>query len=82
MKQITSFDKKKSICKECSSKKVNCEYCSSIIRFSGLKSHIKSSHKDIDLAKCVKEEPEYRKYYIIVSKLNAEGIDIDKLLEE
>ena len=42
-KQITSFDKKKAICKECNSIKVRCEYCSSIISFSGIKGHIKSS---------------------------------------
>ena len=40
MKQITCFDKKKAICKECNSTKVKCEYCPSIIIFSGLRSHI------------------------------------------
>ena len=28
------------------------------------------------------DEPKYYKYYLIVSKLIAKGIDIDKLLEE
>ena len=42
IKQITSFEKK-SICKECSSSKVKCEYCcSSIISFSRLRGHIKT----------------------------------------
>ena len=50
MKPITCFDKKKAICKECNSTKVKCEYCPSIIILSGLRSHIKNSHKDIDLA--------------------------------
>ena len=63
-------------------KNVNCELCSSIISFSGLKSHIKKSHKDIDLAEGIKKEPEYYKYYIINSKLKAKGIDIDNLLQE
>ena len=80
IKQITSFDKKKSKYKECNSSKVKCEYCSSIISFSGLRGHIKNSHKDIDLVKGI--ETEYYKYYIIFSKLKAKGIDIDKLLEE
>ena len=31
------MDKKKSICKECNSNKVKCEYCSSVISFRGLK---------------------------------------------
>ena len=43
---------------------------------------MKNFHKDIALAKGVKEEPEYYKYYITVSKLKANGIDIDKLFEE
>ena len=50
IKQITCFDIKKAICKECISTKVKCEYCPSIINLSGLKSHIQNSHKDIDLA--------------------------------
>ena len=49
IKQITSFDKKKSICKECNSTKVKCEYCTSMLSFSGLKGHIKNSHKEINL---------------------------------
>ena len=40
-KQITPFDKKKSIYIEYNSRKVNCEYCSSIISFSRLWSLIK-----------------------------------------
>ena len=50
IKQITSFDKKKSVCKECNSRKVNSENCSFVNSFSGLRSHIESSHRDIDLA--------------------------------
>ena len=88
MQQITCFDKKKSIWKESNSTKVSCEYYSSIFSFSGLRSHIKKCHKDMDLPKSIhsdteiKEEPEYYKYYLIVSKLKAIGVDIDKLLEE
>ena len=94
-KKIKSFDKKKALCKECNSTKVKCEYCTSTISFSGLRSHIKNSHKKIDPAKCIhpirepasqikeiKEESEYYKYYLIYCKLKANGIDIDKLLEE
>ena len=39
IKQMTSFDKKKS-CEECNPKKNNCEKWPSIISFSGLRSHI------------------------------------------
>ena len=84
-KQITCFDKKKSICKECNST-IKCEYCPSTISFSGLRSHIKNSHKDIDLSGGInigiKEESEYYKYYLIYCKSKGRGIDIDKLLEE
>ena len=48
VKQITSFDKKKSICKEYNSTKVKCEYCTSVLSFSGLKAHMKKSHKEKD----------------------------------
>ena len=88
IKQITCFYKKKSICKECNSTSVKCEYCPSIISFSGLRNHIKNSHKNTDLArgihpdKEVKEETEYYKCYLIYCKLKAKGIDIVKLLEE
>ena len=95
VKKITPFDKKKAIFKECNSTNVKCEYCTSTISFSGLRSHIKNSHKEIDLAKCIhpirepasqikeiKEESEYSKYCLIYCKLKAKGIDIDKLLEE
>ena len=41
--------KKKAICKECNAAKVKCEYCFSIISFSGLKGHMKNFHKQVDL---------------------------------
>ena len=88
IKQITCFEKKKSICKEYNSTKVKCEYYPSINSFSGLRSHVKNSHKDIDLAMGIhpsieiKEESEYYKFYLIYCKLKAKGIDTDKLLEE
>ena len=46
LKQITSFKKKKSKCKESNSSKVSCEYCASITTFSGLKGHIKKFHAE------------------------------------
>ena len=36
-KKQTNFDINKYICKECKSIKVNCEHCSSGVRFSGLR---------------------------------------------
>ena len=52
IKQITCFDKKKSVCKECNSSKVKCEYCS-VISFSGMMGHVKRFHEDIDLPRAV-----------------------------
>ena len=49
IKRITSFDQKKSLCNECNSTKVKCEYCTSLLSFSGLKGHIKNSYKEINL---------------------------------
>ena len=61
LKQIKCFRKKNSICKEFNSTEVKCEYCPSIIRFSGLRNHIKNCHKNIDMTKGnnpIKEESE------------------------
>ena len=86
--QLKSFDKKKAICKEYNSTKFKCEYYTSTVSFSGLRSHIKNSHKEIDLAKRIhpikeiKEESEYYKYHLIYCKLKNKGINIYKLLEE
>ena len=124
IKEITCFDEKKAICKECNSRKVRCEYLSSMYSFSGLKGHIKKSHKEIylpsvysakeeacftDEIKTVVEfiksnpkygegavspgtltwsethksdEPDYYKCYIMICKLKAKGIDVDKFLED
>ena len=77
-----------SICRECNSTKINCEYCPSIISFSGIRSQRKNSRKNIDLtevfhpAKEKKEESEHYKYYLKFCKLNVKGIDKAKLLEE
>ena len=60
----------------------------SIVSYSGLRGHIKNSHRNIDLAGDIHpatekiEESEYYEYYLIYCKLKAKGIDIDKLLEE
>ena len=51
--QITCFDTKKSLSKECNSSTVKCEYCSSFINFSGLKGHIERFHEDIVLPRGV-----------------------------
>ena len=53
IKQITFFDKKKSICNKCNSTKVKCEYWTSLLSLSGLKGHIKNSHKEINLPRGV-----------------------------
>ena len=79
-KKIKCFDKKKSICIEYNSRKVKCEYCPYIIRCTGLGIHVKNSRKDIDSPEGI--EPEYYKYYFIVPKIKAKGVDVDKLLED
>ena len=95
IKRITSFDKKKSIWKECNSRKVRCEYCSSIFRFSRLKCHIKRFLEDIVLPSSVdsiretasqingiKPVNEFIESEFLEDQGNSIHIDIDKLLEE
>ena len=45
------FDINKYTCKDCNAIQVNCEYCSSSVRFSGLRAHIKKQHPHIDLSR-------------------------------
>ena len=45
IKQITGFVLKNYICKDCNAGRNNCEHCSSIVIFSGSRSHIKRVHR-------------------------------------
>ena len=51
VKPLTDFDKSKYTCRNCSSKKVSCLYCTSIVRYDGMNAHVKRQHLDVDIPK-------------------------------
>ena len=49
VKPLDDFDKGKYICRSCVSPKLNCPYCASIIRYDGLRAHVKKQHPDVNM---------------------------------
>ena len=93
LKPLTDFDVGKYTCRNCTSAKINCQYCASIVRYDGIKAHVKKQHPDVDLPRwfsvnlnerCVNtqtgESCSY-KYFNFVSFLINYGINIDKVKE-
>ena len=50
-KPLTDFDKSKYTCRNCTSTKVSCLYCPSIVRYDGMNAHVKRQHPNVDLPK-------------------------------
>ena len=48
---LTNFDKSKYTCRNCTSNKVICLYCPSIVRYDGMNAHVKRQHPDVDIPK-------------------------------
>ena len=48
-KPLTNFDMGKYTCRNCTSAKVNCQYCASIVRYDGIMAHVKKQHPDVAL---------------------------------
>ena len=38
-------------CRSCNSAKVNCPYCASVVRYDGIRAHVKKQHTDVDIPK-------------------------------
>ena len=38
-------------CRSCTSAKVNCPYCTSVVRYDGIRAHVKKQHPDIELTR-------------------------------
>ena len=38
-------------CRNCTSAKVSCPFCASIVRYDGIRSHVKRQHPDVDIPK-------------------------------
>ena len=49
IKPLTDFDESKYTCRSCTSAKVNCPYCASVVRYDGIRAHVKKQHPDVDL---------------------------------
>ena len=38
-------------CRSCTSANVNCRYCTSVVRYDGIRAHVKKQHPDIELTR-------------------------------
>ena len=45
VKPLTDFDKSKYTCRNCTSTKVSCLYCPSIVRYDGMNAHVKKTSR-------------------------------------
>ena len=51
IKPLNNFDEGKYTCRSCTSAKVNCPYCTSVVRYDGIRAHVKKKHPDIELTR-------------------------------
>ena len=51
VKSLTDFDESKYTCRNCTSAKVNCLYCPSVVRYDGIRAHVKKQHPDVELTR-------------------------------
>ena len=51
IKPLTDFDESKYTCRSCTSAKVNCPYCASIVRYDGIRAHVNEQHPNVELTK-------------------------------
>ena len=51
VKPLTDFDESKYTCRSCTSAKVNCPYCTSVVRYDGIRAHVKKQHSDVELTR-------------------------------
>ena len=51
IKPLNNFDESKYTCRSCTSAKVNCPYCTSVVRYDGIRAHVKKQHPDIELTR-------------------------------
>ena len=49
VKPLTDFDESKYTCRSCTSAKVNCPYFASVVRYDGIRAHVKKQHPDVDI---------------------------------
>ena len=51
IKPLNNFDEGKYTCRSCNSAQVNCPYCTSVVRYDGIRAHVKKQHPDIELTR-------------------------------
>ena len=51
VKPLTDIDESKYTCRSCTSAKVNCPYCTSVVRYDGIRAHVKKQHPDVELTR-------------------------------
>ena len=51
IKPLNNFDEGKYTCRNCTSAKVNCPYCTSVVRYDGIRAHVMKQHPDIELTR-------------------------------
>ena len=51
IKPLNNSDEGKYTCRSCTSAKVNCPYCISVVRYDGIRAHVKKQHPDIELTR-------------------------------
>ena len=51
VKPLTDFDESKFTCRNCTSAKDNCLYCPSVVRYDGMRAHVKKQHPDVELTR-------------------------------
>ena len=93
VKSLTDFDENKYTCRNCTSAKVNCLYCPSVVRYDGISALVKKQHPDVELTRGFSRSLNPRraitqtgescscKYYNFVSFLINNGINIEKAKE-
>ena len=93
VKSLTDFDESKYTCRNCTSAKVNCLYCTSVVRYDGIRAHVKKQHPDVELTRGFSRNLSPRrtitqtgescscKFYNFVSFFIIIGINIEKAKE-
>ena len=51
IKPLNNFDESKYTCRSCTSARVNCPCCTSVVRYDGIRAHVKKQHPDIELTR-------------------------------
>ena len=51
IKPPTDFDETKYTCRSCTSAKFSCPYCTSVVRYDGIRAHVKKQHPDVELTR-------------------------------